>query len=176
MVAGSAESAEKGRTACHLLRAFDFFCRNLGLSRNILEVMFEYTAKPRAKGSVLAAMKSTSLPLAVLVTCLLAGPSAWADETLGTAHALMGQGRAAEAYTLLKARESERAGDPEFDYLLGIAALEDVISSSSSSPADAVIGPRSSAPSKEMTTRQVMTSPIPRDRRDRGDAPRQWGG
>jgi thioredoxin-like negative regulator of GroEL len=69
-------------------------------------------------------MKPTCLPLAVLVGCLLAGVSTWAEETLGTAHALMGQGRAADAYALLKAQESERAGDPEFDYLLGIAALD----------------------------------------------------
>ncbi len=43
---------------------------------------------------------------------------------LAKAEALVREGRPAEAYDLLQAREAEMAGDAEFDYWLGIAALE----------------------------------------------------
>lgn len=50
--------------------------------------------------------------------------SAHADEVLGRAEALILKGDAASAYQVLRRAEDERAGDPRFDYLLGVAALE----------------------------------------------------
>ena len=56
---------------------------------------------------------------------LLVGAQAIAqDATLEQAKQLMAQRDAAAAYNLLKPLEEKRAGDPEFDYLLGIAALD----------------------------------------------------
>jgi tetratricopeptide (TPR) repeat protein len=43
---------------------------------------------------------------------------------LAKAEALIREGKAAEAYALLQPLEENRAGDPDFDYLLGLAALE----------------------------------------------------
>ena len=37
---------------------------------------------------------------------------------------LIASGRAAEAFSMLEPYEFERAGEPQFDYLLGLAALE----------------------------------------------------
>lgn len=65
--------------------------------------------------------------LAVLftVTSLALTPLAHAtDDTLVQAQALLNAGDAKGAYALLEPLESERAGDPEFDYLFGIAALD----------------------------------------------------
>jgi outer membrane protein len=47
-----------------------------------------------------------------------------ADVDLGRAEALMKEGKAAEAYTLLEPFEFEQSGNVKFDYLLGIAALD----------------------------------------------------
>ena len=49
---------------------------------------------------------------------------ACADESIDRARALMSQGKAGEAYTLLEPLEAARAGNTEFDYALGIAALD----------------------------------------------------
>lgn len=49
---------------------------------------------------------------------------ACADDSIDRARALMSQGKAAEAYTLLEPLEAARAGSTEFDYALGIAALD----------------------------------------------------
>lgn len=46
------------------------------------------------------------------------------QEILTKASNLTKSGRAAEAYTLLHPLQSDRAGDPDYDYLLGIAALD----------------------------------------------------
>ncbi len=43
---------------------------------------------------------------------------------LARAEALMKEGKPAEAYALLEPLEDKYAGDPQFDYLLGIAALD----------------------------------------------------
>ena len=43
---------------------------------------------------------------------------------LAVAGTLIKDGKSAQAYTLLLPLQSERAGDPEYDYLLGIAALD----------------------------------------------------
>lgn len=46
------------------------------------------------------------------------------DPDLGRAEALIGAGKAEEAWRLLAPHERKQAGRPDFDYLLGIAALE----------------------------------------------------
>ena len=50
--------------------------------------------------------------------------SALADQTLDRAKRLLEQKQAAQAYELLLPLEAQRSGDPEYDYLLGIAALD----------------------------------------------------
>jgi len=62
-----------------------------------------------------------------LLVVLLSGSQAiaWAgDDLLQRANAMMNGGKPAEAYSLLASVEEQRSGDPEFDYLLGVAALE----------------------------------------------------
>jgi len=46
------------------------------------------------------------------------------QKLLQDADKLIKSGKAAEAYALLSPEQSRRAGDPDFDYLLGIAALD----------------------------------------------------
>jgi outer membrane protein len=46
------------------------------------------------------------------------------DALLQNAQNLLASKQAAQAYTLLSAQETARAGQPEFDYLLGISALD----------------------------------------------------
>ena len=64
--------------------------------------------------------------LIVLITfSMLAQAPARADEdTLAQAQSLIAGGVPGEAYALLKPLEDERAGDAEFDYLFGLAALD----------------------------------------------------
>lgn len=50
--------------------------------------------------------------------------SARAEDPLAAAQALLDAHKPAEAYALLKPLEESRAGEPGFDYLLGIAALD----------------------------------------------------
>jgi outer membrane protein len=50
--------------------------------------------------------------------------SALADQFLDRAKRLLEQKQPSQAYGLLLPLEAQRAGDPEFDYLLGIAALD----------------------------------------------------
>jgi len=61
--------------------------------------------------------------LSVLVF-LNATPALAADSTLSEAEALIRSGKAKEAYALLAPSESEQAGTPEYDYLLGLSAIE----------------------------------------------------
>ena len=66
--------------------------------------------------------------MAILV-CLLATPGPVSSqetgkELLATAESLLAAGQSNDAYTLLSAREADLAGNPYFDYLLGIAALD----------------------------------------------------
>jgi tetratricopeptide (TPR) repeat protein len=56
--------------------------------------------------------------------CMAANPALAADPDLAKAEALMREGKAAEAYTLLEPFEFEQSGNIKFDYLLGIAALD----------------------------------------------------
>ena len=67
---------------------------------------------------------STILASAGLCLCLIAGSVSAAALDLTRAQALMKEGKAAEAYTLLEPQEFDHAGEIDFDYLLGIAALD----------------------------------------------------
>jgi outer membrane protein len=72
-------------------------------------------------------MKNPGFAKRILVLgCLLACQQAAfaADETLSKARQQLGSQQAKEAYALLAPLQSQRAGDAEYDYLLGIAALE----------------------------------------------------
>jgi hypothetical protein len=60
--------------------------------------------------------------LAAGLLAVAAGSAALGDELTERARQLLEQRRAKEAYQLLLPQESARAGDIEFDYLLGIAA------------------------------------------------------
>lgn len=62
------------------------------------------------------------LALAVLLLCVAPLARA-ADETLLRAKAMLDASNPKGAYELLAPLQSERAGDPEYDYLLGVAAL-----------------------------------------------------
>lgn len=63
---------------------------------------------------------------ALLSALILFGSSpAWAEEVdLAQASALIKAGKAKEAYDLLVPYETENAGTPEFDYLLGLSAVD----------------------------------------------------
>jgi len=62
---------------------------------------------------------------AVVASCiLLFSLGAAADAVTDRAKALLGRGDAQAAYQLLLPLEPQRAGDPEYDYLLGISALD----------------------------------------------------
>jgi tetratricopeptide (TPR) repeat protein len=69
---------------------------------------------------------------AALLALSLAAHADPAGDSLAQARALMDAGKPADAYVLLAAQEAESAGDEDFDYLLGIAALD------SGRPAEAV--------------------------------------
>lgn len=61
---------------------------------------------------------------ALLMAGLLAAGAVRADAVTDNARALLDKGNAKAAYALLEPLEPQRAGDPEFDFLLGLAALE----------------------------------------------------
>lgn len=63
--------------------------------------------------------------LSVCIAAALGGGAAWAaDSPLEQARTLLREGKPAAAYALLEAQEFERAGDVEYDTLLGVAALD----------------------------------------------------
>lgn len=59
----------------------------------------------------------------LLLAALLGSVPAWAVD-LGQARDLLNQKKPAEAFALLSADEAAQGGDAEFDYLLGVAALD----------------------------------------------------
>ena len=61
--------------------------------------------------------------LVLLISCCLS-PAARADALLDQAQQLLDQGKPAAAYQLLNQAYEQRAGSPDFDLLLGIAALD----------------------------------------------------
>ncbi|MEX2523742.1 MAG: tetratricopeptide repeat protein [Gammaproteobacteria bacterium] len=69
-------------------------------------------------------MPTKKLLSSIFVFCLLASIPALADELLDRAQQLIDDKKAGQAYELLNRDYEQRAGDPEFDLLLGIAALD----------------------------------------------------
>ncbi len=72
-------------------------------------------------------MRKRLLHATVFTTFLAAfllAPAAADEDRLARAEALVAEGRAAEAYALLKPVEPQRAGEPGFDYVFGVAALD----------------------------------------------------
>ena len=55
---------------------------------------------------------------------LLSVGVSYAADVIHEARALLQSGQSAQAYALLAPLEESRAGDPEYDYLLGISALD----------------------------------------------------
>lgn len=77
--------------------------------------------------SLTAAPSQSAFKRTALWACMLALVSGMAlaqDATLQSARELMAAKNSNAAYSLLAAQEASRAGAPEFDYLLGIAALD----------------------------------------------------
>lgn len=62
--------------------------------------------------------------VALLAAGLLVAGLVRADAVTDNARALLDKGDAKAAYSLLEPLETQRAGDPEYDFLLGLAALE----------------------------------------------------
>ena len=62
--------------------------------------------------------------VAVVAALALHASSVFADELTDKAKGLLSAGKAAEAYQLLEPSESTRAGEVDYDFLLGISALE----------------------------------------------------
>lgn len=70
-------------------------------------------------------MNSIGKWFAVVALLLLSGNALAAEDSLlAQADKLLKSGKAKEAYVLLVPHQSERAGDQNYDYLLGIAALD----------------------------------------------------
>lgn len=61
---------------------------------------------------------------AILLSTLCLTGNAIADDVLSLARELLQESKASEAYALLSPLESSRAGEKDFDYLLGVASLE----------------------------------------------------
>lgn len=68
-------------------------------------------------------IKGTLIQAVIAAAWLVATP-AWADALLDQARALIDAGQGAEAYRMLAPEEAKRQGEPSFDLLLGVAALE----------------------------------------------------
>lgn len=64
-----------------------------------------------------------SLSLGVLLSLCISA-TAFADETIDSAQQMVDAGQANQAYQLLKPLEEDRAGDPRFDYVYGLSALD----------------------------------------------------
>ena len=71
-------------------------------------------------------MKNTKnmIRVALLAAGMMSASMAWADAVTDNAKSLLDRGDAKAAYALLEPLEPQRAGDPEYDFLLGLAALE----------------------------------------------------
>lgn len=84
-----------------------------------------------AKKSIAPAVSNSKSPLLLILTCsfgLLLGPMCMAAAALDPAvenlNQLVTENRFSEAYALSKQMMNEFEGDPEFDFLYGVAALE----------------------------------------------------
>jgi outer membrane protein len=69
-------------------------------------------------------IRRTALTALSLILLLCAAAPARADQVLDQAKQLIAERKAREAYQLLMPLQSKRAGEIEYDYLLGIAALD----------------------------------------------------
>jgi tetratricopeptide (TPR) repeat protein len=69
-------------------------------------------------------MKIRIRPLFALLACLACAPALALDPTLEHGKRLLDQGDGRAAYELLEPMETERSGEPAFDFLLGLAALD----------------------------------------------------
>lgn len=69
-------------------------------------------------------MKNGKIRMLLLAAGLLAAGAAQADAVTDNARALLDKGDAKAAYALLEPLEPQRAGEPDYDFLLGLAALE----------------------------------------------------
>ena len=66
-----------------------------------------------------------ALAAAAVLACPVVGTGASLDpQFMDKVEALMVEGKPAEALAAMQARETEFAGNPRFDYLLGLAALD----------------------------------------------------
>jgi tetratricopeptide (TPR) repeat protein len=78
-------------------------------------------------GTKIMTRQLQSLPgrvmMLIFITCMQSLAVA-NDDVLQQAKMLVGDGKTTQAYALLEPLEDQRAGDPEFDYLLGVSALE----------------------------------------------------
>lgn len=68
--------------------------------------------------------KIKTLGAAVIAAFVLQSPVALADELTDKARSLLESGKGMEAYQLLEPAEATQAGDRDYDFLLGLAALE----------------------------------------------------
>lgn len=69
-------------------------------------------------------MQRWMVAAALAFFCATASAGTHVADPLGQARALLLAGKAAEAYALLAPEEAARAGDPSYDFLLGVSALE----------------------------------------------------
>ncbi|MDQ8036612.1 MAG: tetratricopeptide repeat protein [Pedobacter sp.] len=84
-------------------------------------------SRPRSALFLALALASPALALAQeagSATAPAAASPAVSDPLLAKAEKLLAQRQPKSAYELLAPQEDERAGDPDYDYLLGLAALE----------------------------------------------------
>lgn len=101
-----------------LVAAFmDFFMRRAGESRGAMH-------NKNAVVSLLLRNAARAFCLLLLPLLLCSPALAQVRPELSQADALVKAGKPAEAYALLAPLEDKYAGDPQFDYLLGIAALD----------------------------------------------------
>lgn len=68
--------------------------------------------------------KIIKIRIALIVVGLLAAGVVRADAVTDNAKSLLDKGDAKAAFALLEPLESQRAGDPDYDFLLGLSALE----------------------------------------------------
>lgn len=78
----------------------------------------------RNRGFALVNKQNHGQACALMAILLLFSLSAVADETLDRARTLLGQKNPVAAYELLAPLAEAREGEPEFDYVFGIAALD----------------------------------------------------
>ena len=71
-----------------------------------------------------AATNHTLLRLIVIILTSVFAYASGADEIVDRSRQLIDAGKASQAYELLKPLEEDRAGDPNFDYVFGLSALD----------------------------------------------------